>query len=739
MADDWVIVPPAAPAPTAAAASVAPSDWTVVPPGGGANTPVTGDKYQQAAAAELAALDKTNSAPSTGYGARAMRGATLGWNDELRAAISTPLEMYRHGVGSPIEGYRYAKAVEDALARRTDENTAGVGGTLAEIGGGLVTGAGAFGGAARPTVATVGQALPRIMGTGAALGGVAGAGNAQTLADVPTEAGKGAAMGGLLSGALGVPGATGPGRIPFTHAAVPETLVNVGRRGLQGGVVGGTLNAARSDTPDDIPGNFAAGAAGGAILGGALPLIGPVMSQTARTLQMPRLRDPEVIATRELADVARRARMSPQEAADEVARAHAAGQGEYTLADALGIEGQRKLAAMRKTPGSQRDIITDYLTQRNLDMRPNVGARVGEALGAPQSALQAEEALLGQAQAQAAPLYRQAMQVPVTSPQLREMLDLPVMRAGLRAGLEQQEMSTAGTAQPFLPIHAAVVGYDNAGMPIIRGVPNMTTLHTAKVGLDNMIDSAVNPATGRPNIQGRALMALRSNFLNQIDQMNPAYAAARRAYAGPMQVRDAVDTGVDMARRGRPGDTVPAFQAMPQAQQQGARIGYADAIRDPLERGGNYPNILKQKSQKGVDELNALSLHHGPYQPGRTDPLREYLNRVETMGETSKAALGGSPTAENLADMADTTGTMQALGLAGHAVTGNLPAAIRSGLGLAQAIGRGENEAQRVAITRMLLANDPAAARAVAARINAHNARYNAPPPARPWSQFFQP
>ena len=750
MADpqDWVVIPPAgdAGAALAPATAPAPSDWVTLPPAGASSAGnatlgnVTPDPYRQAALDELAALDKTRSTPSTGYTARAIRGATLGWSDELGAAIATPLEMYRHGIANPAEGYRYAKAVEDALAQRTDENTAGIGGTLAELGGGLVTGAGAFGGTARPAATSMAQALPRVIGTGAALGAIGGVGNAPTISDIPLAATKGAVAGGVLSGALGVPGVLGPARIPFTRAAqVPQALANAAIRAGQGGVIGGTLNATASDTPADIPGRFAAGAAGGALLGGALPLLGPAVSQMGRFAQMPRLHDPEVIANRELANVTHAAGMTPQDVADAVTQAHAAGQPEFTAADALGKEGQRKLAAMAKVPGRQRDIITDALVQRNLDIRPNVGARVGAALGAPQSAAQAEDALLAQAQTQARPLYQQALQVPVTSPQLREMLDLPVMRAGLKAGLEQQEMMTAGTDNPFLPIHAAVIGYDNAGMPVVKGVPNMTTLHTVKVGLDNMIDSAVNPATGRPNLQGRALIALRNNFLNQIDRMNPVYAAARQAYAGPMQVRDAIDTGQQMARRGRPGDTISQFQALSPTQQQGVRIGYADSIRDPLERGGNYPTVLKQKSQKGVDELNALSLHQGPYQPGRADPLREYLDRVETMGETSKAALGGSPTAENIADINDAPGAMQAFGLVRHAATGNLHGMIRSGAALLHAAGRGENEAQRLAITRMLLANDPNAAQALANRLNAYNARYNAPPPARPWQQFFAP
>jgi hypothetical protein len=109
-----------------------------------------------------------------------------------------------------------------------------------------------------------------------------------------------------------------------------------------------------------------------------------------------------------------------------------------------------------------------------------------------------------------------------------------------------------------------------------------------------------------------------------------------------------------------------------------------------------------------------------PYGPAT---LREALAREEQMQRTSRAALGGSHTAENLADMAQAPGGGEALGLAGNAVTGNYMGVARNALELAKRVGQGESEAQRTAIARALMSNEPDAIAAMQARIAQHEAR----------------
>ena len=168
------------------------------------------DKYQQAAIAER---DRrlTQGAPlDEGYTRRLMSGPLLGWQDEIGAGMATPFEMIKHKTWDPSEGYAYGRARErltDAAAR---ENT-GYTGDAAALVGGLATLPGNFFGRQASIALGGAQAgikgiMGRILGygsEGATLGAVGGAGSAETMRDIPKEAGKGAAVGGLVGAAVG--------------------------------------------------------------------------------------------------------------------------------------------------------------------------------------------------------------------------------------------------------------------------------------------------------------------------------------------------------------------------------------------------------------------------------------------------------------------------------------------------------------------------------------------------------
>ena len=130
-----------------------------------------------------------------------------------------------------------------------------------------------------------------------------------------------------------------------------------------------------------------------------------------------------------------------------------------------------------------------------------------------------------------------------------------------------------------------------------------------------------------------------------------------------------------------------------------------------------------------------MSLYQGPRQPGRPDQFRQFLTREEEMQRTSKAALGGSSTAENIADIAAGPGGSQVLGMAGAIASGSPTGMARSALEIAQRYGRGENEAQRNAITRILLENEPNAMRKIADRLAKAEERRRG---VNPWTGGFR-
>jgi hypothetical protein len=151
-------------------------------------------------------------------------------------------------------------------------------------------------------------------------------------------------------------------------------------------------------------------------------------------------------------------------------------------------------------------------------------------------------------------------------------------------------------------------------------------------------------------------------------------------------------------------------------EKQGVRIGWANDVLEPLERTGNFPTMLRAKSPKGQAELEAMS----PYGPAT---LREFLAREEEMQRLGRGVMGGSQTAGRLADIAQGPGGAEALGIAGNVAGGNFMGALRGGYDVLKRVSQGESEAQRSAITRALLANDPSAVTAMQRRIAEHELR----------------
>jgi len=602
------------------------------------------DKYRIAAEADLARPQPWG---TQGYTQRA--GMGIPWSDEIMAAALAPIEAVRRGV-NPVEGYRYAKARENLSNERTRENTAGVGGTLAEIGGGLATGAGVLGSGTRAAAVTIG--------------------------------GK----------------------------TLPAGAVNYGTNIAKATGLGAVTGAGEGDSFEDRFKGAAIGGGVGGVLGAALPPLLAGGQWAARAAQLPRLRDPEKIATEQIATVAREAGVSMEQLANRMAAARAAGQADYTIADALGHAAEKKLDALHKIPGAPRERIAEVLTARDLNMPDRVGELVGRKLNAPRTALEESEALIQRAGEDAAPLYRQAERVPTWNETIQRIIEDPISQQGLRHGVELQRLRSLGTDRPFNPTDAQITGFNAAGDPVITGVPNAQTLHTLKVGLDRMIEGEVNPQTRRLTARGQAIDGVRRRLLGQMDIENPMYGAARAAYAGPMQVNTAVEFGRAMPTTGRAADNIRHIEQMNPPAQQGVRIGVADRVRGDLERTGNIPPYLRAKSQKGAQELEAIS----PYGPAT---LREALAREEAMQRLGRGVMGGSQTAGRLADINAAPGGSEALGIAGNLVSGNIMGALRGGGEMLARVGRGESEAQRSAIARALLANSPDAVEAMRRRI----------------------
>lgn len=578
---------------------------------------------------------------SDGKARQYLQGASFNTADEILAGLQTPIEMIKRGTFNPAKGYEYAKAREDLLMEDARKK-GGLGGHAMEAVGGLLTGMGAA-----KAGATFMPANP------ATASGLRNAGG--IIADS-------AAM-GALSGAADANGA--------------DRLTE----GLKGGAVGG-------------------------VLGGALAGAAPVLSSAGRNLMgwASAMRNPEEYAGRQLARGVVESKKPVSNIAQELDDAAASNQP-YVLADAMGNSGQRMLSTVTRAPGEGRTMAAEFLNNRQADQGGRIANAVDQALETGPTAKQVSADLMDQASKNASPLYAKSNEREfVWNPRMQDFLDDPAAKAALAKGVEIQRLEALARGEKINPVgmDKGVIDFGPAGENITGAVPNMRSLDAIKKGFDAIINENKNPMTGKLNEYGRAIDQVRKAFLGNVDKLNPEYAAARQAWAGPASVTNAVEEGQLAATRGRPADNIDTFNRFGnEAERQGFRTGYADKVVGRIESAPEgVNNVRRLTSPKSQAELAILSKYQGPTQPGQGDQLSRALGREKTMFETRNQALGGSKTADNLAD-ADAMGVSPEI--ISNLLSGNVGTAAKNIFSRSSKTLNGYTPQVREALAKLLL------------------------------------
>lgn len=229
--------------------------------------------------------------------------------------------------------------------------------------------------------------------------------------------------------------------------------------------------------------------------------------------------------------------------------------------------------------------------------------------------------LLKQAETAAGPLYDKFRAGPaIGSPELESLLNTPAGRSAL---------GPAKTIAGNKRVDPSALGFsiDDSGNVVLNPVasvntdtlestlsPEMSrqytpeTLDYVKRGLDDTLEQYRDPF-GRLNLKGvgSSVNDVRGNLIKELDKLNPDYAPARAAYAGPVQAKDAFNEGVD-AFGMRPDDIRFNFSQKPEHLQDqyrlgfrsemGAKAGDVSLASNPFERVAGSPN-----KQGAIDTL----------------------------------------------------------------------------------------------------------------------------------------
>ena len=504
-----------------------------------------------------------------------------------------------------------------------------------------------------------------------------------------------AAMAGQIGGAL-VPA------IGSAPLAVGKGLLGtVGRGAAIGTAEGAVFGAGSGEGLEGRINNAAWGGSVGGVVGGAAPfaisgvkavadpVMGALTSQPSKTK-----------VSRALSETLRQSGRSADDVAKEVSEAALEGQGEFRLMDALGNAGQRRAAGVVRAGGDGAEELAEYLEKRQLGQPERMAGFLDEAFGMGGDTAKSRTAALTAARGQAADAAYDAARGNAAPVDVRRALGVIDDRIG---GMQGSGVTGDGIDAKLARYRSRLAAPESK-LPegeLSRELSDFDRVLGVKQAVQDDIGAAVR--AGRNN-EARELGKLVSALDEALEEASPSYRAANDGFREASGVIDAVEQGRNMARpANRAADTTAQFSAMTPDQQAAARVGYGDSLLGKLE-AGTAPTTNRAKalqSPKVEAERGILSID--------PDLLARRVERENAMWGTQNRALGGSRTADNLADIESaeqvTEGLLGSLEDLGNI---NVGTAIKKALGAIGPALRGENEATRKALAEALLSSDPA-------------------------------
>jgi len=568
------------------------------------------------------------------------QGLGMGWGDEAEAWLRSKL-----GQGSYEDQVRQ---IRNEYARYAQENPVTSG--ALELGGGFIPGAVAMmvpgaqpvGAAALARTGT--QALGRLAALGATTGAVSGAGSAE-------EGSRGAgAVGGALAG--GVAG-----------AAIPIALRGAGA---------GSRWLAERLLPSD---NRA----------------------TSRAAQL-------------LNESVARSKMTPADVATRMAEDRRLGVP--SMVANVSPETAKRTRGIVKRAGAGAQEIEDALVDQRLGSRERTYSQVNKNLQ-PGDYYKDEQGLVDSLRQRASNMYDAAYSHgAVDDPRINTVLQHPEFasffnKAQAIAKSEAMAAKLRGedpSKYELQDLYKLVLDPQTQALtPVVTRLPDVRTLDYMKRGIDATIDSGFR-GQGMSTAEAQALKQLRREFVNAIDENVPAYQQARKAYAGDLEVIDAMRLGMSDFGKLDHEQISKMVAGMSQAEKEALRTGVARNLYGTIMR----PSTNQNSAQRliGSPEMQA-KLQPLFDNPAQFDLFKAALERESQLFNHASRVLGGSDTAENLAlrEQLDKSGEGFGTFLA-NSITGGFGNSLTNlTLGVVGKTALSDKSAKR--LSEMLLAKDP--------------------------------
>ena len=241
---------------------------------------------------------------------------------------------------------------------------------------------------------------------------------------------------------------------------------------------------------------------------------------------------------------------------------------------------------------------------------------------------------------------------------------------------------------------------DGKLVPVLKEAPDVRTLDYIKQGIDATIDSYFNSGRAKDAL---ALKDLRRVFVNSLDENVPDYKAARKVYAGDIEVIEAMKAGYEKFNKLNHEEIIKLVSTMSQSEKDAFRTGVSrelySRIMDP---SGNF-NAAQRIIGSPETQAKLQPLFDSPSQ---FKLFQASLEREAQLFHQANKILGGSQTGKRAQMAREFEAEPGASEVLAQAVTGGFWSSL-SGM-TARAIRSGsmsEDVADKLAT--MLMSKDP--------------------------------
>lgn len=391
--------------------------------------------------------------------------------------------------------------------------------------------------------------------------------------------------------------------------------------------------------------------------------------------------------------------LTPEDAAVKMQRAIEAGDDSMMLMDVAGDNTQRLGKYAANIPGQGAQKIQTAVHDRQLAQPERVIAAIQDGLDDPGRYFSTVDDIIAQRQTASKPLYEKAWNTPVRfTHKLEGLLGRgKVMRDALKRARDLGEAEGIPSKQFFAKIA-------DDGSYTVESVPDAKQWDLMKRSLDDIIENekTILPnGTEKLSNLGRIVSGIKREMLDEIDRVNPDYAAARKVYSSSSESLEAIEEGKklldadpELARR--------KLADLSEGDKQLMRLGLSKALTDRIQRVKDGANTVRA--------IFASPKHRAVLKEAFPDEksfagFEEAMVREAQKAKTKNAIQGNSSTARQMIDAADAQGMDETLltSLASGGIKGAALAVVRKALSRAVVV----NEATAKELANILTTSDP--------------------------------